>query len=76
MNDYTFFRKNIGEKDVWCVYFRDDNGNRLIKLYKEDNKTPEEISSETGLVLDVVKNWIKNSGGCLSVSPHSSFLSF
>ena len=33
MNDYTFFRKNIGEKDVWCVYFRDDNGNRLNPIF-------------------------------------------
>ena len=33
MEDYTLFRRTIGEKSVWCVYFKDENGNRLNPIF-------------------------------------------
>lgn len=33
MNDYTIFRKSVGQKDVWCVYYRDENGDRLNPIW-------------------------------------------
>ena len=32
-NEYTLFQKTKGEKKVWCVYFRDEEGNRLNPIY-------------------------------------------
>ena len=32
-NEYTLFQKTKDGKKVWCVYFRDEDGNRLNPIY-------------------------------------------
>lgn len=31
--EYTIFSKTVGTKDVWCVYFRDEDGKRLNPIF-------------------------------------------